>query len=89
MQENEEDFAIDISGMLIAGKAGPGAAKSKSQTAGQSADSSQANSANASANIGGAASATGAGGSQTAGLTTEADVFKSAIEDVEALQQLT
>ena len=89
MQENEEDFAIDISGMLIAGKVGKGAAKSKSQTAGQSADSSQANSANASANIGGAASAAGAGGSQTAGLTTEADVFKSAIEDVEALQQLT
>ena len=62
MQENEEDFAIDISGMLIAGKAGLGAIKSKSQAAGQSANSSQANPANVSANAGGAASAAGAGG---------------------------
>ena len=86
MQENEEEFSIDISSMLVAGKSVPGvqSSGSKAQTDAQAAttDGSQASGANQ------ASASQGAAG-VSAGLTTEADVFKAALANVDALQEMT
>ena len=72
--------------MLITGKAKPSVKKGLDQATGQSTDGAQANPANSAAN--GASQQNAAGGAAAAALTTEGDVFMSALLNVEALQTM-